>query len=122
MPPLTHILLFIVGIVSGTLGAIFFKLAKPGVNALESTVSSFIQNIILNPYIFFGFVLYFIPGVIWIYLISKYPLSYIQPLLAVGYIVTPLAAMLFFHETVSPIRWLGIGIILIGVIIVSQSL
>jgi len=38
-----------------------------------------------------------------------------------SYIIIPLASIIFLGERVPVIRWLGIGVILIGVVLVSIS-
>ena len=47
--------------------------------------------------------------------------SYVQPASAMAYAVVAILAVLVLHESVSPLRWLGIGIICLGVIAVGRT-
>jgi multidrug transporter EmrE-like cation transporter len=59
--------------------------------------------------------------VVWIFGLSRVPVSVAYPLLSVGYIVNAIAAHYLFGETVTTTRWLGIGFIVLGVWLVAKS-
>ena len=48
--------------------------------------------------------------------------SYVQPASAMAYAVVALLGVVVLHETVSPIRWLGIAVICLGVFVVGQTI
>lgn len=74
-----------------------------------------------SPFIIGGLVLYGLGAVSWLAVLSRVPLSLAYPLLAIGYIVIPLLAWLLFRESLSPLRWAGILVIALGVILVTRS-
>jgi uncharacterized membrane protein len=47
--------------------------------------------------------------------------SYVMPAGAFGYALLTLLAVIFLHESVSPRRWIGVVLICIGVLLVSQT-
>jgi len=47
--------------------------------------------------------------------------SYVQPASAMAYAVVAILGVLVLHESVSPLRWLGIGVICLGVIVVGRT-
>ena len=47
--------------------------------------------------------------------------SYVMPAGAFGYALLTLLAVVFLHESVSPRRWMGVALICIGVLLVSQT-
>ncbi len=47
--------------------------------------------------------------------------SYVQPASSVGYGVSALLGFLMLGEPVSPLRWLGIAVICLGVFVVGQT-
>jgi len=47
--------------------------------------------------------------------------SYVMPVGAFGYATLTLFAVTFLHETVSPRRWVGVILICVGVLLVSQT-
>ena len=60
-------------------------------------------------------------SVVWIVALSRVDVSVAYPMLSVGYVVNALLAMWLFGEVVSLQRWLGIGIILVGVTLVART-
>ena len=47
--------------------------------------------------------------------------SYVMPAGAFGYALLMLLAVVFLHERVSPVRWLGVILICLGVFLVGQT-
>lgn len=47
--------------------------------------------------------------------------SYVQPASAMAYAVVAILGVLVLHESVSPLRWLGIGVICLGVVVVGRT-
>lgn len=47
--------------------------------------------------------------------------SYVMPAGAFGYALLTLLAVIFLHETVSPVRWIGVFLICVGVLLVGQT-
>jgi drug/metabolite transporter (DMT)-like permease len=66
-------------------------------------------------------VLYFLSAVIWSYLLTKLDISFVQPILALTYVATPVLAIIFLGEQVPLMRWVGISIIILGVFVVARS-
>lgn len=60
-------------------------------------------------------------AVFWLAAISRVDLSWAYPMLAMGYVLTLIFARLFLHEPISPVRWLGTLVIVLGVYLVSRS-
>jgi drug/metabolite transporter (DMT)-like permease len=57
----------------------------------------------------------------WIWVLGNADLSFAQPFTALSYVAVSTCAVLFFKETISPLRLLGITAILAGVILVGSS-
>ncbi len=47
--------------------------------------------------------------------------SYVQPASALAYAVVAILGVVMLHETVSPLRWLGIAVICLGVVVVGRT-
>ena len=54
-------------------------------------------------------------------LLSRAPVTQVLPLTAVDYIVVALVARLLLAEVVTPTRWAGILLIVVGVFLVSRT-
>jgi drug/metabolite transporter (DMT)-like permease len=68
----------------------------------------------MSPWIVAGIVVYALATVVWIYLLSKMPISLLYPLQSLAYVTTVFVAIYVFHEHVSVYRWIGVAIILVG--------
>jgi drug/metabolite transporter (DMT)-like permease len=69
----------------------------------------------LSPWVMAGIALYVIATVVWIYLLSKMPLSLLYPMQSLAYVAAVIIAIFVFREHVSVYRWVGVAIILVGV-------
>ena len=74
-----------------------------------------------TPYIFIGLIVYGLATIIWLYLLKTAEFSLIYPLQSLAYIIGVIAACIIFKENVSIIRWTGIAIIFLGVILVAKG-
>lgn len=54
-------------------------------------------------------------------LLSWADLSYVLPVTAVGYVLVALVGRLLLHEQIKPQRWVGIGLIMLGVLLVGGT-
>lgn len=59
-------------------------------------------------------------SVLWWYILQKYPLSMAYPLISFSYVFGMIAAMMFFHENVSSIRWAGVVLVVIGCCLIAK--
>lgn len=74
-----------------------------------------------HPGVLGGLFCYVLSVVVWIVALSRVDVSVAYPMLSVGYVVNALLAMWLFGEAVSMQRWLGIGVVLIGVTLIARS-
>lgn len=44
----------------------------------------------------------------------------VYPMLSLAYVLGMIAAMLFFHEQIPPIRWVGIALIIGGCMLIAR--
>jgi len=105
-----------------TTGNILWKYGLTGMGGVfvnGKTFISSIKDLFVSPYIWFGALLYILGTLYWFALLSKHNLSYVYPMLSVGYVFGMIAGMLFFKETISLTSWIGMGIIFAGFIILS---
>ena len=72
-------------------------------------------------FFWFGLAVYVSNFFLWMSILSKIDLSVALPLASSGYIIIPLAAVFFLHEHLPLTRWLGLILIVSGIIFISQS-
>ncbi len=74
-----------------------------------------------EPHIAGALFCYGLSVVIWILALSRVQVSIAYPLLSMGYVVNAVAAWWFFNEVFNPTKVVGIGVIILGVIIISRA-
>lgn len=77
--------------------------------------------IFLNPWVFFGFACFGLSSLFWLVVLSRMEISFVYPMVSVAYVLVAFASIIFFKESVSLIRWIGIGVIIAGVFLISRS-
>lgn len=75
----------------------------------------------MEPHILGGLACYVVSVLFWVVALSRVPVNIAYPMVSIGYIVTAVAAWAFLGEQVTPLRIVGIGIIIIGVFMVARS-
>ena len=68
-----------------------------------------------------GFILYGLSAICWLWVLSRAQLSFAYPILSLSFPVVVALSMLLFDETVSPIRWLVVGVIVVGVSLLART-
>ena len=87
-------------------------------------IAQLVQNIIpmfLNPWVFAGLVAFGISSVFWLAVLSRLPLSLAYPMVSLAYVVVVFASVIFFKESVSLTRWIGVLVICGGVFLISRT-
>lgn len=74
-----------------------------------------------SPLMWFGIAIYTLSFFAWIIVLSRVELSVALPVASTDYVMIPLLAIIFLKEAVSPLRWIGILTIILGIFCVSQS-
>lgn len=98
-------------------GQVFWKLALRGQElALEANI---ILSLAIKPMFLAGVALYGLATVLWIFLLSKYELSYIYPMIAFAYVFGVIFSVLILKENVSPLRISGILLVVAGVAVIG---
>ncbi|MGI4814053.1 MAG: SMR family transporter [Janthinobacterium lividum] len=123
MNPLSFTLILI-GVL---LNAIAQLLLKAGVNAAAplqlSRVDWFptVLRVATQWPIIAGLFCYVISVVVWIAALTRVPVTVAYPMLSIGYVVNALLACYLLGETLSPMRMIGIVIILVGVFVLTRG-
>lgn len=59
-------------------------------------------------------------SLLWMYIVKHYPLSVAYPMISLSYVFGLVAAILFFHESVSATKWVGVSLIIIGCCLIAK--
>lgn len=74
-----------------------------------------------SPYVLTGMIMYVVSVLCWLYALTRVDLSYATPFLALTYVLMVLVSWLLLGESINPVRWIGLLVIVVGVMIVSFS-
>ncbi|MCF6147417.1 MAG: EamA family transporter [Candidatus Kuenenia sp.] len=74
-----------------------------------------------NPWIVFGIVFHAIGFFSWMYILSFSKLSMVLPLTSICYIMTAFLSKFMLGEQISPLRWAGTAVIVLGVYLITQG-
>ena len=74
-----------------------------------------------QPHFAAGVAIYMLSLVVWIIGLSRVPVSVAYPMLSLGYVINAIAAYFLFGESLTLVRWAGIGFIVLGVWLVARG-
>ena len=63
---------------------------------------------------------YGLASILWMYIVKHFPFSMAYPMVSLSYVFGMLAAILFFHEEVSMIKWMGVACIVVGCFLIAK--
>ena len=111
-------LLCFVNVAMLVIGQMLFKYGTNGKNL--NTIGSIIK-IMFSPVILSGLILYGFATMLWLYILNRVPISRAHPIQAMSYPVMLILAKYVFSETIPYTRWIGIGIVFIGIVFIVQQ-
>ncbi len=74
-----------------------------------------------SPLVWLALALITAGGILWVIAMSKYELSFIYPFLSINYISIVIGSQWVLGEAVSPIRYLSVFFIVVGLLLISRS-
>ena len=117
---MTQYVLIIFQTIINTGAQLFLKKGVSGVSFDQPIIKLFLA-LLFNPYIFAGGCLFVISFLSWLYLLSKFDLSFLYPISSLSFVTTALVGWFFLAETISFNRGIGITLIMIGVFFIAKS-
>lgn len=95
-------------------------LMKVGAAAQHGNIGVFGIAALGSGWTWLGIIFYCLSFFSWIYVLRTIPLSIAYGLINVVHILIPLGCWIFLHEAISPQRWLGIALVLAGLLLVLK--
>ena len=81
----------------------------------------FISRILTSGNLWIGIFCYVLNFFFWMAVLSQVDLSVAFPVGSTSHILVPLLAVLFVGERISPLRWAGISLIIVGIYFIQKS-
>ena len=110
---------------SSAYGQILLKKGMLQVGSLEKytplSLISYFWNALCNPYVIGGTILNALFYFLFLAVLSWTGVTVALPLTAIEYGFAALLAVAILNESVPPVRWLGIALVVIGVILIMRG-
>ena len=100
-------------------GQVFFKYSASALKGRPVT-DGFIE-LAQSPAFYAGVTLYGAATLLWVWILSRVPLSQAYPWVALAMSAVPILAVIFFHERFDSSYWLGVGLVVLGVFITQRA-
>jgi multidrug transporter EmrE-like cation transporter len=80
-----------------------------------------VKLIILDPYILSGLFSAFLASLFWMAAMTKFSLSFAYPFMSSAFVIVMFFSILLFGETLNLYKITGTGLIVLGIIVLSQG-
>lgn len=119
------LVILLIGLVFESAGVVLLKKGITQIGEMQGITAVEIFRMVkagaVNPQILLGVFFEALFFLCLIILMSKSDISFLWPLTALSFVFATIAAIIFLGESVSPIRWIGVILIVIGATFISYS-
>lgn len=108
----TNYIMIIGCVLAISVGQIMFKLT-----ARSSVLSGQLLNMLFSPTLLAALVIYGVATLVWVWQLRSVELSRAYPFMALCFVLVPLASLVLLNEPISHKYWMGIGLIVAGIVL-----
>ena len=115
-------------LVSVTLAAVAQVPLKAGMNHVTDASGGqlalngdSLKQIASQVWVWAGLAIFAVSAVLWLFALSRANLSFAYPFAALGYVIIVIASILFLDEHVQPLTWVGVALIIGGILLIAQG-
>ena len=101
-------------------GQVLFKLAAMQANT--ESISAFVCSLVSSWYFIISLLLYGTLTVLWVWLLTRTPLSHAYPFVVLAFAVTPIFASLFLGERLDIWYFVSLLVIITGLVLLVASI
>lgn len=98
-------------------GQVLFKLGAEQTRRIDGGL---VAKVMLNLPLMGAFAWYGLTSLLWVYILTRAPLSQVYPFSILGAALTPILAVLLFRESLGLQAWLGYAVMLAGFVLVMR--
>lgn len=117
--------LLVVSVCFAVAGQLTLKTAMDRVGRIGGAEMSAPADTLLRaakePYLWVGLGLFGISALFWLVVLSRVPLSVAYPFVGLSYVVIVAFARFVLHEHVPLLRWIGVALVVSGIVVVGLS-
>lgn len=117
-----RILFILIPVTAAAIGQMILKIGMNQVGMVKlSDGMNGIIRMFTNPYVFGGLVFFAANAFLWLIVLSREKLSFAYPMVAFAYVLTVLLSKFVLHEDVPILRWAGLAVIIVGILMIAKS-
>jgi multidrug transporter EmrE-like cation transporter len=106
--------------VSLSIGQLLFK--HVGLGMRSKPVAEGFADMLREPSLYAALTLYGFATLLWIWILSRVPLSIAYPWVAAGVVIVPLLSWWVYGEKINLTFWFGAGLVVVGILITQRGL
>jgi drug/metabolite transporter (DMT)-like permease len=122
---LKTVIVMLIAVTAGTIGDILLARGMKDIGDISTMNLKGILNVavqaLTTPKLILGVAMLAVFFFLWLAVLSWEDLSVALPMQALNYILVAFLSQYFLHEVVTPLRWAGTVLVVIGVIMITRS-
>jgi drug/metabolite transporter (DMT)-like permease len=87
----------------------------------DLTSGASLRTVATTPAVWLGIGLFAVSAVLWLVVLSRASLSFAYPFAAITYVLILLFDRFVLSEQTPPLRWAGVALIMVGIVLVSRT-
>jgi len=118
------ILAILLSISLAVVGQLLLKMGMLRIGRFSLNISTIVQQytrIFLNLFVIAGVIGFFFSMLVWLYVLSRLELSTAYPFVALNYVLILFVSHFLLKETITPVKIMGVAVIVIGVFLISRG-
>lgn len=120
---LGRILSILIPVTAAAIGQMILKIGMTQVGELKFSdgLTNIFSRTFTNLYVLGGLAFFGVNAILWLVVLSREKLSFAYPMVAFAYIVTILLSKFLLHEDIPLLRWAGLFVIIVGILMIAKS-
>jgi len=120
---ISRILLIFIPVTAAAVGQMILKIGMTQVGELKFSdgLVNIFSRTFTNLYVLGGLAFFGVNAILWLVVLSREKLSFAYPMVAFAYIVTILLSKFILHEDIPLLRWSGLVVIIVGILMIAKS-
>lgn len=118
-----RIFFILIPVTAAAIGQMILKIGMNQVGSVQFS-NGFVPMIVkmfTNKFVFGGLALFGLNAILWLMVLAKEKLSFAYPMVAFAYVVTIMLSKFVLHEEIPPLRWAGLAVIIVGILLIAKS-
>ena len=106
-------------LVPALLSAGQFLFKRSADSAVVDSVPHFLDSLLVTPYFWAAMAIYGVATLLWVFMLSRIPLSGAMPFVALTFVIVPIISVVFLDEKLDFLQWFGMLLIIAGICIAA---